>query len=133
MKAVLADTSYYVAPLNQGDVYHTLALRLSRELRCPVVTTEYVLLELGSALSQRKDRRLFTGLVAQLRADTETTIVRSSSELFESGLALFTRRKDKDWSLIDCISFVVMKQPGVAEALATDHHFGPAGFRVLLA
>ncbi len=83
MKTVFADTSYYVALLSQADLHHTLALRLSQELRCRVVTTEYVLLELGSALSQRKDRRLFINLVARLRADTETKIVPSSPELFE--------------------------------------------------
>ena len=133
MKTVFADTSYYVALLNPDDANHRAAVRWSRTLRCRVIVTEYVLLELGSALSQRKDRRLFTGLVAQLRADTDTTIVPASPELFNRGLALFGRRTDKDWSLIDCISFVVMKEQGVADALAADHHFEQAGFRILLA
>jgi len=133
MKTVFADTSYYVALLNPDDANHRAAVRWSRTLRCRVIVTEYVLLELGSALSQRKDRRLFTGLVAQLRADTDTTIVPASPELFNRGLALFGRRIDKDWSLIDCISFVVMKEQGVADALAADHHFEQAGFRILLA
>jgi uncharacterized protein len=133
MKSVFADTSYYVALLNQADANHVAALRVSRSLRCRVVVTEYVLLELGSALSQRKDRRLFMSLVAQLRADKATTIVPSSPELFARGLALFRRRPDKDWSLIECISFVVMDKAGVGEALSTDHHFKQAGFKILLA
>lgn len=132
MKTVFADTSYYVALLNPDDTNHRAAVRWSRTLRCRVILTEYVLLELGSALSQRKDRRLFTRLVAQLRADTDTTIVPASPELFNRGLALFGRRTDKDWSLIDCISFVVMKEHGVADALAADHHFEQGGFRLLL-
>jgi hypothetical protein len=132
MKTVFADTSYYVALLNPLDVCHAVALRWSRKLACRVVVTEYVLLELGSALSQRRDRRLFTGLVAQLRADADTVLVPAAPQLFDRGLALFARRTDKNWSLIDCISFVVMKEQGVADALAADHHFEQAGFRVLL-
>ncbi len=63
----------------------------------------------------------------------DMTIVPSSAELFRRGLALFGRRTDKDWSLIDCTSFVVMKEQAVADALAADHHFEQAGFKILLA
>lgn len=60
------------------------------------------------------------------------TIVSVDAELFESGLARYESRPDKDWSLTDCISFVVMERHGVADALTGDHHFTQAGFRALL-
>jgi hypothetical protein len=41
-------------------------------------------------------------------------------------------RPDKDWSLIDCISFVVMEEEGIQEALTADQHFEQAGFTALL-
>jgi uncharacterized protein len=41
-------------------------------------------------------------------------------------------RRDKEWSLTDCISFVVMKERGLTEALTADHHFEQAGFKALL-
>ncbi len=41
-------------------------------------------------------------------------------------------RPDKDWSLTDCISFVVMEEHGITDALTGDHHFEQAGFRALL-
>jgi predicted nucleic acid-binding protein len=44
---------------------------------------------------------------------------------------LFAARPDKDWSLVDCISFVVMKQRRLKDALTTDRHFEQAGFRAL--
>jgi predicted nucleic acid-binding protein len=132
MKAVFADTSYYIALVNPADAYHAKAVRASRKLRCRTIITEYVLLELGSALSQRRDRPLFTGLVARLRADADTLIVPASAALLNDGLALFARRTDKNWSLIDCLSFVVMAAEGVRHALTVDHHFEQAGFRVLL-
>jgi predicted nucleic acid-binding protein len=52
--------------------------------------------------------------------------------LFDAGLELYSRRPDKEWSLTDCISFVVMEEHGLTEALTTDHHFEQAGFTALL-
>ena len=55
-------------------------------------------------------------------------MVLASHELFTAGVELYCQRPDKDWSLTDCISFVVMKHGQITEALATDHHFEQAGF-----
>jgi len=59
-------------------------------------------------------------------------IFEAEKQLFEAGFALFRDRPDKEWSLTDCISFVVMKQEGLTEALTRDHHFEQAGFKSLL-
>jgi len=132
MKAVFADTSYYVAFLNANDAHHAAALRWSRRLRQPMVLTEYVLTELGSWLSVGPHRRHYPGLVRTLRGEPQTTILPASRELFDRGLDLFERRPDKEWSLTDCISFVVMRQRRIEQALTTDHHFQQAGFTILL-
>lgn len=47
-------------------------------------------------------------------------------------IELYSTRSDKEWDLIDCISFVVMQDHGITEALAADQHFVQAGFRALL-
>ena len=54
-----------------------------------------------------------------------------SSELLNAGLDRMRERPDKDWSLIDCISFVVMENEGIKDALTADQHFEQAGFRAL--
>ena len=59
-------------------------------------------------------------------------IVPASRELFQRGVELFTQRPDKDWSLTDCPSYVVMKEQDIEDALTTDPHFEQAGFTVLL-
>src|SRR5262245_7461497 len=132
MKPVFADTAYYVALLSQADEWHETAVAWSEELLGRQVVTEYVLVELGSALAKGKHRRTYVPFVRHLLADTGTLFIPASDNLFHRGLALFASRPDKDWSLVDCISFVVMKQRRLTDALTTDHHFEQAGFNALL-
>jgi predicted nucleic acid-binding protein len=68
----------------------------------------------------------------QLAADPAITVIQASPEVFDLGLDLYARRLDKEWSLTDCISFAVMKEHGLTQALTGDHHFEQAGFTILL-
>lgn len=132
MKPVFADTSYYVALLSETDEWHDAALAWSERLLGRQFVTEYVLVELGSALAKERDRTLYVPFVEHLLADPGTHFIGASRELFHRGLSLFGQRSDKDWSLVDCISFVVMKQRRLTDALTTDRHFNQAGFKALL-
>jgi predicted nucleic acid-binding protein len=67
-----------------------------------------------------------------LRNDPDAVIVPPSQELFDRRVELFGRRLDQSWSLTDCISFVVMEQQRIRDALTGDRHFEQAGFRALL-
>ena len=132
MKAVFADTSYYVTLLGPNDAHHKVAVAWSERLLGRIVVTEYVMVELGSALSGLQDRHLYVLFVEELLEDAATVYVPSSATLLRQGLDLFASRPDKDWSLVDCISILVMKQRRLKEALTTDRHFVQAGFRALL-
>ena len=132
MKPVLADTSYYVALLSDADENHSIAIEWSTNLLGRVVVTEYILVELASMLSGSQDRKLVASFIKQLLADETTVFVPASRSLFDQGLELFASRPDKRWSLVDCISFAVMKKRRLTDALTADHHFQQAGFRALL-
>jgi predicted nucleic acid-binding protein len=132
MKSIFADTSYFVALSGPNDSYHARAVELSATLIAGIVTTEYVLVETGGLLLRPEDRPAYVNLVRDLESDPSVQIVPASKQLFRAGFDLFARRPDKDWSLVDCISFVVMKQRRLKEALTTDHHFVQGGFRALL-
>ncbi len=132
MKPVFADTSYYLALVNRTDPRHERAFELAEGLLGRVFVTEYVLVELGSALSSGSDRLVYLDLLEDLQSDESITIIPASESLFRHGVALFAERPDKKWSLVDCISFIVMKQRRLQEALTTDHHFVQAGFDALL-
>ena len=72
-------------------------------------------------------------MVAGMRASPRTRIIPLDSRLLQRGLDLLARRADKNWSLTDCISFVVMEEEGIQEALTIDRHFEQAGFKAQLA
>jgi predicted nucleic acid-binding protein len=132
MNRVLADTSYYIALLGEDDQHHAVAVEFAKTFFGEVITTDFVLVEVGNWLSRTADRPAFLTLLEMLGADSQTTVLPATRELFDSGRSLYVRRMDKDWSLTDCISFAVMRQQGLAEALTADHHFEQAGFKALL-
>ena len=125
-----ADTFYFLALLNRNDHAHAAAKTASTGSK--LLTTELVLMEVGDAMCELAKRPSFVGLVETLRSDTNVEILPATSELFQRGLDLFNRRPDKEWSMTDCTSFVVMQERGIAEALTGDHHFEQAGFTALL-
>jgi predicted nucleic acid-binding protein len=132
MTLKFVDSFYFLALLNPRDAAHLSARQANQELVGPFLTTHWVLVEVADALAQPKSRSRFLNLMARLEADPDMTIVPSSEELFQRGIDFYRRRPDKDWPLTDCISFVVMKDQGISEALTGDQHFQQAGFKALL-
>lgn len=132
MKPVFADTSYYLALVNPNDPYRERALALGNGVLGQIFLTDYILVELGSALSRGADRAVFLNLLVDLRDDESITVIPADNSLFAEGVAWFGERPDKNWSLVDCLSFVVMKKRRLKEALTVDRHFAQAGFRALL-
>ena len=131
MKAVFADTSYYVALLNPQDQHHRKALDATRK-KFRIVTTSGVLTELAASMSSPLWRMLFVEFQSTLKVDPTVTVVFTDQASFQSGLDLYAARPDKAWSLVDCISFRVMEEMAMTEALTADHHFQQAGFTALM-
>jgi predicted nucleic acid-binding protein len=121
-----------VAVLNPKDALHAQATAVAAGLRGPVVTTEFVLLEVANFFYRPGLRLVFTNLLGKLRAAADVEIVPATADLFEHGHQLFESRPDKEWSLTDCTSFQVMGDRGITDALTNDHHFEQAGFQILL-
>ena len=132
MKAVFADTFYFLALLNRHDSSHPKALVLSRTPQLLLVTTEFVLLELADALNKPPLREEALSICELVKTDPAFRLIRGDSQLFQRGLEFYKQRSDKEWQLTDCISFVVMQDEGITEALTADRHFEQAGFKALL-
>jgi predicted nucleic acid-binding protein len=132
---LFADTSFWIALLNRRDEHHARAVRWKdfvTATRTSLVTSEAVLWEWLNA----SGNPLLRGRAAQgyrrCHGDDRITVIGFDGESVRQAVALYEDRADKEWSLTDCLSFVVMNQRGLNGALATDHHFKQAGFEPLL-
>jgi uncharacterized protein len=132
MKQLFADTFFFFAFLNPGDSAHAETCAVFDAFDGELVTTEWVLTELADGLAGVPEREQFVDFYRALREDSAVRILPASSDLFAAGLQLYGARLDKEWSLTDCISFVVMQREGITEALTGDRHFEQAGFLALL-
>ena len=96
------------------------------------VTTTLVLTEVCNLLSSPKLRHKAHALIEELEAASDTEVIHPDWSLWTLSVQLYAARPDKSWSLTDCISFVVMQDRGLTEALTADRHFEQAGFTILL-
>jgi predicted nucleic acid-binding protein len=62
----------------------------------------------------------------------EVEVIRLDERLFDRAFELYKSHTDKTWGLVDCISFVIMRERGITDALTYDRHFIQAGFRALM-
>ena len=135
MAEVFLDTAYAIALSSPNDHFHPRAIRLAEQIEAEgtqLVTTRAVLLEIGNALSRHRHRDAAIRLLDALEADPIVQIIPLSESLCAQALRLYRDRPDKEWGLTDCVSFVVMQDRRMAEALTADEHFQQAGFRVLM-
>lgn len=135
MKTLFSDTGYWVALLNPLDSLHEAAKEVSKaQGQFLTVTSEAVLAELLNYFAERGDlfRSAAATLVRTLQNDPNTVVVPATSMLFRLALQLYIERQDKGWSLTDCMSFCIMKERGISEALTPDHHYEQAGFIALI-
>lgn len=131
MSSVFVDTSFCIAFLSPRDKWHREAFRIGGNPKDTMITTEFILVELGNHLCAPAQRHTATEFISMLYTDKKTYIIPASSSLLKLGTDLFNQCTDKSWSLTDCISFAVMREQGIQRAFNYDHHFSQAGFRVI--
>ena len=129
-----ADTFFWVAVAHPRDAFHTHVRAWQRSNPgASLVTTEEVLTEVlnwfaglgpGARLSAAQ-------LVDDVQGDPTIQVLAQSALGFQSALALYRARPDKEYSLVDCRSMLAMKSLGLTEVLTNDHHFSQEGFMVL--
>lgn len=133
--AFFLDTNGWIALLNSSDALHNEAQsEWTRRLEggSSVVLTDWIIAETGNGLARTSARVHFADAVALIRSSGRARLIPISDSLLHQALTLYTQRQDKTWGLVDCASFLVMRELGVEEAFTNDRHFGQAGFRTLL-
>jgi uncharacterized protein len=130
---IFLDTAFVQALLNRNDQYHPIAKSSLSQLRgaTEVWTTEAILVEIGNALSTG-NREAAVRFIHQCYTTPNTRVVPVDTGLLSRAVDLYSQRGDKDWGLTDCVSFIVMRDQQLLNAMTTDRHFIQAGFRALM-
>lgn len=132
MNSVFVDTSFVVALVNEKDQHHDRASELADLFDgYPLVTIDAVLLEVGNALA-RNFKEQAIEIIEDFLTSEESEVVRLDESLFQRAFELYRTHRDKTWGMIDCVSFVVMRERGIVDALTSDKDFRQAGFNALM-
>lgn len=129
------DTAYAIALSAPTDQYHERATALAERIeheRARLLTTRAIVVEIGNALAKQRYRSSAVTLLNAIENDPTIEVVPLSEARYVRAAELYRQRRDKEWGLTDCVSFIVMEERGIHDALTTDDHFRHAGFRVLL-
>ena len=134
-KVVFVDTSAFIGLIANSDRFHDAAVEIMTELtrnESRLITSESVLFELANGFSRTRFRDSAVEFIRQIASNSDVKVIWSSRELFDMAVDLYKDRPDKEWSLTDCASFVVMKDHQIDLAFTSDKHFEQAGFKKLL-
>lgn len=130
--SVFVDTSAFFALLDESDVRHREAARIWARLLdsdADLVTHNYVIVEAAALVQRRLGEELleplFDGLLPLVR------IVWVEEEIYHRALAVFRSIRKPGLSLVDCVSFEVMRLKSEERAFAFDRHFEGQGFKVI--
>lgn len=136
MDDLFVDTSGWATWCSSHERFHAVAVESVQRVwdkGGKLVTTSYVLAELTGLFNRiRIPRANQFEIIDSLRRDPSVEIVQIEPHWLNSAWKLWHARPDKDWSLVDCASFVVMETRKITGALTSDHHFEQAGFAPLL-
>ena len=137
MSEIFADTSGWANYFVRTEPFHLAAKQLMQQWykdQIPIITTNYVLLELVSLFISplRIPRQQQIQAIETIKGSEWIEIVHIDQTLDDQAWQFLKKRDDKMWSLVDCSSFIVMKQRLMNQGFTTDHHFEQAGFERLL-
>lgn len=125
---IFVDTGFFFALLSQRDPDHDRALKVlatlrGRNLRELLVTTNHIVFETITLAQTRAGHSLAVEVGDILYGEQMARIHRADFEEERAAFDYLRRHRDKGYSAVDCLSFVVMERLGIREALAIDGHF----------
>lgn len=129
MRSYFVDTWFFIAHLDRFDSHHRQALRIEREVSgADLVTHEHVLSEVLSYFADAGADARLRGAAMVRRTLRHMTVVTPN---IRRALDLYEARPDKAYSLVDCMSMLIMRDRGITHVLTNDHHFTQEGFTIL--
>lgn len=135
MTWIFLDASGIIALLNKSDNLHEQAKQILNQFTSSnyrFLTTDLILVETGNTLSTPKFKNAVKSYIKTLQNSDKVQIIYTTKDDFDMGLGEFEKFQDKDWGLVDCISFDIMRRHHCTQAFTHDHHFEQAGFHILI-
>ncbi len=137
MSDLFVDTSGWANLIDISQPFHPLSAKIyqnARSQKHKIFTASYIVTELVALLSSplRIPRPKAIAFIQSLKTSPYIEIIHISEEIDTKGWELLINRQDKEWSLVDCSSFIVMQERRITKSLTSDHHFEQAGFIRLL-
>lgn len=132
---VFLDTNGWLALLNASDALHVSAIEAwlaVGQSQNRIVLIDWVIAETGNGLARAKATSRFGEAVQRVLESPRAEIVFVDQPLLEQAIQMYHQHADKSWGLVDCVSFLVMRNRGITDAFTCDRHFEQAGFRRLL-
>lgn len=132
-RSIFVDTSGWYALIDRQDTHHAavaaLVARLARA-GTRLVTTDYVIDESCTLAKARYGSAMAFRLLDLLHGTEALDLEWIGADRFDRAEAQFRKCRDQAFSFTDCVSFTVMREMGIEEAVTTDEHFRIAGFGV---
>jgi len=135
VRSYFADTAFWIALFSIRDQYHLNSLSWQKHLTesaSRLITTEAVCWEWMNAMAGISTRKIVGKAYERICQDPHIEVISASPQMSDSAVRLFTSRADKEWSVTDCLSFVIMQRRNIVHALTADRHFEQAGFQAVL-
>lgn len=134
-EVVFVDSFAWIAAINKSDNYHKSSLNTIDSLlkrKVKLVTSNYVIIETINALSKAEFRKAVIEFVGRLKKSPSVEIIKITDEMYDNAWKLYQERMDKDWGIIDCTSFEVMRIFNIKKTFSNDKHFEQAGFSLMV-
>ena len=129
---MLLDTSGLFCLVHRDEPEHKDSVSLyagaDRRLIHNYILAEFVSLARTRGLA----RSLALGFSEDILNDQSVEVVWVDDQMHRQALELLQNRQDKSYSLCDAVSFLIMRDRSISEALTTDRHFAQEGFLSLL-
>jgi predicted nucleic acid-binding protein len=125
---IFVDTSFFAALLLPKDAHHRRAVEaveaLGQErLSNMLLTTNNVVLETITVARYEGNHKIAVRAAELLYGGAMARVYRTTAEDEAEAVAYLRRHQDKEYSAVDCLSFVVMLKQGITDVFAFDDDF----------
>ena len=125
---IFVDTGFFYALASARDPDHDRVVEVFetfRNQRLPdvLLTTNHVVFETIQLARSRRGHPMAVSIGKELYSQKLTRIHWVTPEEEKSAFDYMIMYEDKNYSVVDCLSFFIMDKLGISEALAVDSHF----------